>query len=115
MSGSQAPRSRRRPKRALASRVVFKLADAEGVAFITGGATVIAALFLGGLAAWAADKRLTKQIADSGTRQQRELAEAGRRQERELAADGERQERELAERTAEQKRQLDHARNLADL
>ncbi len=63
------------------------LADAEGVAFITGGATVIAALFLGGLAAWAAERRLTKQIADSGTRQERELAAEAERQAATLAHD----------------------------
>jgi HAMP domain-containing protein len=95
---------------------MFVLAtDAEGVAFITGAATVIAAVVLGGLAAWTADRRLGRQIADSGRRQERELAEAGRRQERELAADAERQQREEVARTEGQGRQLGHARELADL
>jgi hypothetical protein len=94
---------------------VFVIADAEGVAFITGGATVLAALFLGGLAALAAERRLTKQMADAGTRQERELAEMGARQERELAADADRQQRELDARTKDQKRQLDHDRQLSDL
>jgi hypothetical protein len=80
------------------------VASAENVAYITGGATVVAALVLGGLAAWTADARLAKQIADSG-----------RRQERELAADADRQQRELDARTKDQKRQLDNARQLADL
>jgi hypothetical protein len=80
------------------------LADAEGVAFVTGGATVIAALVLGGLAAWTADHRLKQQIADSGTRQERELAQAGDRQKKELDAEAERQTATLT-----------HARELADL
>lgn len=50
------------------------LASAEDVAFITGGATVLAALILGGFAARAADQRLTKQIKDAGDRQESELA-----------------------------------------
>jgi hypothetical protein len=94
---------------------VLVLADAEAVAFITGGATVIAALFLGGLAAWAAERRLTKQVADAGTRQERELADAGARQQRELEADAARQQRELDAQAEAQKRQLDHARELHDL
>ncbi len=68
------------------------LAAAENVAFITGGATVIAALVVGGFAAWFADKRLSKQFKDSAERQQRELIAEAQRQEAALAHD-----RELAD------------------
>jgi len=83
---------------------MLALATAEGVAIITGIATLAAVGILAGVAAWTTNKRLTKQIKD-----------AGERQERELAADAERQQRELDARTQGQKRQLDHARELADL
>jgi hypothetical protein len=63
-----------------------------------------AAGILAGVAAWTTNKRLTKQIKDSG-----------QRQERELMADAERQQRELDARTEGQMRQLAHARELADL
>jgi hypothetical protein len=83
---------------------VLILASAENVAFITGAATVIAALILGAFAAWAAERRLTKQMGDAGDRQKRELADAGNRQKRELRADRRRQQATLT-----------HDRELADL
>jgi uncharacterized membrane protein YccC len=76
---------------------------AEGVAFITGAATIVAAAILAGVAAVTTNNRLTKQIKDAGERQERELAEAGKRQKRELKAEAKRQAAALA-----------HARELAD-
>jgi hypothetical protein len=71
---------------------VLALATAEAVAFIGAGATILAAIILGGWAAWAADRRQARQIADSGQRQARELAAEGERQRATLAHD-----RELAD------------------
>ena len=80
------------------------IATAEGVAFITGSATVIAAVVLGGWAAKAASDRQEKQLADAGTRQERELADAGERQQRSLASEYDRQQAAL-----------DHDRRLVDI
>jgi hypothetical protein len=79
-------------------------ASAEGVAFITGIATVGGAVILAGVAAFTTNKRLTKQIIAERERQERDLAAAAKRQREELDA-----------RTDGQRRQLDHARELADL
>jgi hypothetical protein len=49
---------------------VLAVATAEGVAFITGGATIIAAVILGGLAAWTAERRQAAALAHD-----RELAD----------------------------------------
>jgi hypothetical protein len=56
---------------------MLAVAAAEGVAFITGAATVIAALLLGSLAAWTTDRRLTKQIGDSGRARRDDRDERG--------------------------------------
>ncbi len=55
---------------------MLAVAAAEGVAFIT-GAAVIAALLLGSLAAWTTDRRLTKQIGDSGRARRDDRDERG--------------------------------------
>lgn len=91
------------------------IASAEDVAFITGAATVLAALVLGGFAAVAAERRLTKQTKEAGDRQARELAEAADRQRRELTDAAERQRRELDAEAARQRAALAHDRELADL
>jgi hypothetical protein len=47
--------------------------EAEAVAFTTAGATVLAAIILGGIAAFTADLRLRKQLAGEETRQKAAL------------------------------------------
>jgi hypothetical protein len=65
--------------------------EAEGVAFLTGGATVLAAVVLGGLAAWTSERRLGRQLKAEDDRlkatldHDRELSRSARRHERELA------------------------------
>jgi hypothetical protein len=83
---------------------MLAVAAAEGVAFISAGATIIAAVILGGLAAWTADRRQTKQLKEESERQRRELYTAAERQSDELRAERERLDATLA-----------HERELADL
>jgi uncharacterized membrane protein len=82
---------------------VLILASAENVAYITGGATVIAALILGAFGALAAERRLTKQINDAADRQKRELDADARQQRADLEHD-----RELAD-LADLRKLLDEA------
>jgi hypothetical protein len=82
---------------------VLGIATAEGVAFIGGAATIIAAVILGGWAAWGAESRLKVQIKDAGDRLRLELAGEAERQAATLAHD-----RELAD-LADLRKLLDEA------
>jgi hypothetical protein len=82
---------------------VLGIATAEGVAFIGGAATIIAAVILGGWAAWGAERRLKVQIKDAGDRLRLELAGEAERQAATLAHD-----RELAD-LADLRKLLDEA------
>jgi hypothetical protein len=66
---------------------MLAVATAEGIAFISGAATILAALVLGGLAAWTADKRLGRQLAAVAVQQERELKAEAARQRASLAHD----------------------------
>ncbi len=65
--------------------------EAEAIALISAGATVLAAIILGGIAAWTSDLRLRKQLKAEEDRQRatlkhnRELSEATLANNRELA------------------------------
>ena len=66
---------------------MLAVATAEGVAFIGAGATIVAALLLGSLAAWNSGRRQKAQIEDAGERQKRELTGEAERQAGTLAHD----------------------------
>jgi hypothetical protein len=80
---------------------VLVLATGEGVAIITGAATIVAAAILAGVAAVTTNGRLSKQLIAERERQERDLAAQAERQAATLAHD-----RELAD--------LDDLRKLLD-
>jgi hypothetical protein len=99
---------------------MFMLATTEGaaiesVALITGGATVLAAVIVAGVAAFTTNARLAKQIEDGRERQERELDAAGERQARELTAEADRQKQTLRADRRRQTAALAHDRELADV